>query len=375
MYKILLSFIPSLVFSLCFLNPAWSTFENGQVPSDTHVSFAGFLPELFVPYDLNKVEENGVDQESWISPNEYFPEALKWVLKEAPNGLVISVGSERGFIDLALAKNVTHLLLTDNNRAVVLFNSINIALLKLAENQASYLYLRLDATIENWREKVHHSINLDDESKRLLTDKRSFDFWIKMVRKCKKLGFYALHQWHHKRPLPPLRPYIQTYFKNSNYLQNNNLFNRLSSLAKRNRIQAVHIDFSEEKLLDLVQLLEFKKIRLSVIDVSNAWWPKYFGLKRLGEIIGDFFTLAENKSIVVVTNTIPGMAGPGVNSEFGYITATFENLNIQDRASFLRYLGKARKKLHEIDHTTIPVISVHSATKFNPHKSWVNLGW
>ncbi len=185
----------------------------------------------------------------FLAPNEKNPQHLKPLVKQAPMGAYISVGTERGFIGAALTPGATHLVLTDIDPNVVQFNQINIALLTLSGSQSEYLKLRMAQDEKAWTQ-----IGLTAEN---------YQFWKKSTE---AKGFQEFHN-----------PDSGT-FQNANYLFDPILFKKLQTMAKEGKIAAIHLNLEDtENVLALGKYLKSKNIPLSVLDISNAW--KYGLLK------------------------------------------------------------------------------------------------
>jgi hypothetical protein len=75
----------------------------------------------------------------YLVPNELNPYLVKLhfdLLDEA--GLLVSTGTERSFIDLALCEKCTGLVGVDINPRVKAYNDFNTLLLRLSENRKDY---------------------------------------------------------------------------------------------------------------------------------------------------------------------------------------------------------------------------------------------
>ncbi len=67
-------------------------------------------------------------------------------------------------------------------------------------------------------------------------------------------------------------------FKGANCLYDDALFYRLSEFAKSGKIQSLQVDLSDPKAFERVAgAMAEQKLRMSVLDLSNAWWPEYVG--------------------------------------------------------------------------------------------------
>ena len=219
--------------------------------------------------DLRPAPEVVVKQgASFLVPNEEYPADAISILEKAVPGVYVSVGTERGFIGAALTQAVTHLLLVDRDPRVVLFNRINIALLTVAESQADYLNLRLSSNRQLWLERAE-SPGLSHQFKNLLSDPNCFAWWVSEVRDQEK--FSLLHG-------SPVNTDEDPEFGRANYLHDQALFSRISEIAKAGRIDAQTRDFRDkDDMLQLRAQIEQAGHKVSVLDLSNAWWHNYIG--------------------------------------------------------------------------------------------------
>src|SRR5437899_1488000 len=85
---------------------------------------------------------------------------IKHMVEHAPEGVYISVGSERTFRGASMAPHVTQVYLLDVSPEIIRFNQINMELLK-APNKEAYLHLRWEASYDAWK-KLDLPLNKQD---------------------------------------------------------------------------------------------------------------------------------------------------------------------------------------------------------------------
>ena len=91
------------------------------------------------------------------------------ILRQAPRGIHLSIGSERSFLGAALNPNTTHLIVTDYDPEVLRYVRINRQLLK-AETAATYRQLRFHANYEQWQALSSSLTSADHE------------WWVRKIR-------------------------------------------------------------------------------------------------------------------------------------------------------------------------------------------------
>lgn len=201
------------------------------------------------------IYENGPYRADFLAPNELNPENQLPILENAPQGIHISVGTERGFIGAAMNPSSTGLILVDRDAAVVRYNAINIALLELAENRAEYVDLRLNLDHSHWQELAearYRDGRLSEFAHKILTAQEHYLFFRETIRKVNST-FYFLHKNGKERT-----HFVKahSYFNNSNYLYDEVLFNKLSFLAKNQRMIALEVDLGQPEGENFKKLFE-----------------------------------------------------------------------------------------------------------------------
>ncbi len=247
-----------------------------QAMSNTRSSKA-FLAKLKVPVPVRTS-----DGSHFIRPNERHPEDALPILFQTSQGAYIAVGAERGFIGAALSKS-THLILTDIDRDVARYNSINVALLKASTSLSDYLQLRYASNPSIWKSKSKEII---DETNIILNDSNAWLFWNTWQSRQEKL----------------FDPSVKEFFKEVNYLKDPVLFNKLQTMAKQGRIKVLHLSYNSQESIDLlVNAISESGIKLSVLDISNAWYPAYISPPNFKFILDKLLKISSPQSLLLVT--------------------------------------------------------------------------
>lgn len=250
-----------------------------------------------------------------VDPNEFQPQYLKPLFTDIPEGLYVAVGTERGFIGATLSPKFTGLLLLDYSADVVKFNRLNIALLQLSTSQEDYLNLRLYGTFEDWA--LHPRVmQVDPELRNVLLDKTVWNWWNQERHDIKK-------NWKYFQPVRVGYKTLAT-FEDANYLENRAQFDRLRSLALSGKIQAEQLDFRDvRKVKNLARALEAVGQKISVLDLSNAWWPGYIG-QSLSAVLPVLAAQGYAKSQLVLTES---MLDKVPDLQWSYFSFRFSNIS------------------------------------------------
>ena len=219
----------------------------------------------------------------YVLPNELNPEIAVDIFKGAPEGVYVTVGAERGLLAATLAPNVTHLLQVDLVPEVVRYNQLNVILLKVAESLPDLLSLRT-APRSVWLDRSK-SDRLNSREKALLASEESHKFYLEVEGGARE------------RLVHP------DYFKGSSYLKSPELFARAQSLARGNRIQVAQGNLTDfPRLKGLAQDLASRGLKISILDLSNAWEEKYVGPRGVNEILNSLKTALKPESVVLGTS-------------------------------------------------------------------------
>jgi len=216
---------------------------------------------------------------SYVTPNELRPRDARRILRRAPKGAYVSVGTERGFVGAALARS-SHLLLVDRDPKVAAYNRYNAALLRLATDQLDYARLRYASRSEIEKRDRFASLDAADRET-LVTD---FEAFSKNQRD------------------NPIMTSEDGAFKGANYVRDPALFASLKSMADGRRIKVIQARLGEPKSdVALAGALLASGVPLAVLDLSNAWSKHYMGYGDTSALVRAFARAAEPNSIVMVT--------------------------------------------------------------------------
>jgi len=230
----------------------------------------------------------------FISPNERNVEDALGIFQNLSKGAYLSVGTERGFFAAASSPLVTDLILVDIGDPIPLYNQLNLLLLKMANGRKEYLRLRLTAKWSEWLARAKAE-GIDDD---LFLDKRSFDWWQQFVRNNSE--FATLHQYD---SLNYRLPDDFIPFDEVSYLEFDEPFNKLSKMAKENRIHVVRGNLTLPDFINqLIDRMRTLKIKLSAFDISNGWETGYSNSEYLAETIMKLKTVATPNAYFVTTD-------------------------------------------------------------------------
>jgi hypothetical protein len=247
-------------------------------------------------YSSDQVPGKADLKKSFVTPNERDPQLAQEIWDASPGGLYLSVGTERGFIGASLANNTTHLLLVDVDPKVMIYDRTNIALLKLSTDRKDYLHLRFEASPKEWQARIAKNTSLNIEERAVLSLAENHSFWQKAVSfKSLFMHASALPQKDHGKD-----------FRNANYLVYDDQFQRLKTMADDGRIRYLSLNLNDQaQVTSLVEKLKALKIKIGVLDVSNAWWGIYVGEDGINHLIRKFAEIAFSDSLVMITEKAP----------------------------------------------------------------------
>jgi hypothetical protein len=292
---------------------------------------AQFLPELSTPFSVSDLATG--PGEIWhghfLAPNELDPSRMKVITSNAQSGLYVGVGTERTFIAAAINPQFTHALMADHDPWVVLYNRINIALLKASSSREEYLSARMRPAPNRWARLARTLTHTDPESASLLRDEDVVQWW-----QSQTLGEKQAEK------MKPLHEPSSGAFEGSNYLHDDSLFSRLSQMAKEGRLQSIELDFSSPAALKkVVRTIQAKRLRLSVLDLSNAWQPVYLGLAATARAIEQFSALSD-QAIWLGTQQIVTVRDRRGLSDFAYFGVEFKQMTQRtSRGAVIREFG------------------------------------
>lgn len=210
-----------------------STILYGVVPDPAAKRCAELFGQLgrFLDYPGTAISTGGSGfYDPYLSPNELAPKESIEILKAAPSGVYVTVGTDRGFNGVSLAEKSNGLVLVDSNADVTRFNRVNIALLKLSNSRSDYLDLRLHGSQQDWRKRLQEAGIKPPLSDFLLDN---WKWWKANVQDNKAFS--------HINPGA-----MDPGFTGANYLQYDAQFNKVQALAKEGKIETHLLDLSVE---------------------------------------------------------------------------------------------------------------------------------
>lgn len=216
-----------------------------------------------------------IDRKDFVVPNELKANRLAGILHRAPShGVYIGVGTERVLFGAIHSKSSDGILMMDRDPRVVLYNRINIELIRHSQSRMDYKYLRLEASSREVSEKLIGKAFKSQE----------IDWFLSKVRSEE----------------------MKAAFRNegiveSNYMENELGFSKLSEMAKSGKIEAFQIDFSNADQLNSMKAYIARKFQLiSVIDLSNTWTAdKYLSLETLVEIYRSLSEVSKSNALAL----------------------------------------------------------------------------
>jgi len=149
---------------------------------------------------------------------------------------------------------------------------------------------------------------LSSQSFELLQNTSTLTWWDVRVRR--NPDFKSLHR---------SGSYDQRDFVNSNYLFDDVLFLRISQLAKAGKIQSIQGNLSDPQFLNSVtQALSQKQLKISSLDISNAWWKTFMSNAQVANLLKEFSKVSQGKSLLIFSRGA-GYRWNYEGLEFGHI--------------------------------------------------------
>lgn len=272
------------------------------LPPIAQARLFGLLPDLPSFKDqsneyLYSLFEQVETSKFFIRPNERSLSRMKWITAAAEPGVLLAIGTERGFFSAAINNQFTELLLIDMDPRAVLFNRLNIALLRLAHDRADYLHLRFEANFS----EISSRARMSD----LTITETEFYWWCSQARS--RDAFADLRFWQGRE---------------NNYMQSDKAFERLSVMAKNNLIGSYLIDISKPQSVKtfLKEVVGDKTI--SMADLSNTWWSNFASLAGIRKFASTISANLNENSILLFTH----YADPRLTSEWTYFGVSWRFL-------------------------------------------------
>lgn len=179
---------------------------------------------------------------------------IKHMVERAPEGVYISVGSERTFRGASMAPHVTQVYLLDISPEIIRFNQINIELLK-APNREAYLHLRWEASYEDWK-KLNPTLTID-----------GFKWWKDHVRDFGKMNY----------PLPEALNRYQSFPDANKFIKMRNKLSFFYQAWKNKEAPTL----PEKKFIESIAMEQLKilgkkfNIPVSITQEEWDWWTAY----------------------------------------------------------------------------------------------------
>ncbi|MBS0621049.1 MAG: hypothetical protein JSS61_06290 [Verrucomicrobia bacterium] len=192
--------------------------------------------------------------DDYREPNEGHPENVKPHLDRAGEGLLVSVGSERSFFNLALSdpNKCTGLVMVDLSERIYNYVQMNIILLRVSQDRREYATLSesvdranpaaLKGRVDVIRDKIQNNHDLPEGMQ---------SFYLKNLETFAKSYFICFHDWKNKNNYDKCR-----------YDLHDDQFNQLQTYAKSGRIIAI---------VGSINDLQFLRNQVAVIDTSNIY--------------------------------------------------------------------------------------------------------
>lgn len=219
----------------------------------------------------------------FLPPNERHPILLLQELDDYIEGALISVGTERGLMTAAIAKNITSIVQVDYDPSTVRYNLINRELLKISKSRLDYFKLRMSLNSSTWKIRGAGT---------LLAEESNFEFFSEEISRS---GFDLFHAAKPERDdnALGLRP-----FAGANYLFDDHAYNRVSRLAREGKIEVEQLDLADSAAVEALIAKLTKTTPISVFDISNAWWVRYAGHDATLAIAGNLALRNSNTRLV-----------------------------------------------------------------------------
>ena len=216
---------------------------------------------------------------SFIHPNEVYPEAGVPFWKESPvGGIYMGVGTERLFMAFAYSR-ASFLLCIDRDPVIVSYNRMTINLLKLAKNGETFYQLRtnvdyLKRTLSELAEETKEHLDFD-----FMEKTANNPLWSKEVSVGNKLWFWKTKtELEYGLEMPYERKMVR-------YWENEELYQKIKKAASENRIQAELIEINNPKdRVILAAAIARSSQKVSVFDWSNAYLKDYITPHAIEEI-------------------------------------------------------------------------------------------
>jgi len=269
----------------------------------------------------------------FIVPNEQHLGIHKETFAKLSEGIYLTVGTERGLMSSALSGGkIKALIQVDLDPKVVIFNRINRALLAVSKSREHYLRLRLESSHSDWLMLLEKTKNLSNEDREILSRAEAWLWWKDQVQ--------SLSDWQkfHQDP----RSNLDQAYLNSNYLFDDVLFARIAELAKQNKIIIVHDSVGTETFRARVQQIsEALGLKISAVDMSNAWQEGYLGHENTIRFLESLKPQMKPETQFVFTFLANSKSAADVSSIFKYLfTSLKQHANLNEISTMLANMAR-----------------------------------
>ena len=199
-------------------------------------------------------------QKPFVVSTEFQIGKIKHMVEKAPEGVYISVGSERSFRGASMSPQVTHVYLLDLSPEILRFNKINIELLK-APSQEKYLQLRWNAIYDDWK-KFSPNLSEDD-----------FGWWKDNVRNLENMDYPLPEALNRYQSLPYAAKFLKIRNKLTCFYQR---WKNKETPSLPEKLFIESISFKE-----LETLAETLHIPTGISSKEWNWWKNYGKNKEL----------------------------------------------------------------------------------------------
>ncbi len=250
------------------LNPEQTPATSSLPTNSSNTSLEALsLKYSGIAYPKGFVSADNPEWDKYLVPNEQHPiNILPHLNAIQDNGYLVSTGTERAFIALALCNRCRGLIGRDINPNAKLYNDFNLLLIAMAKDLSDYLRLRFkkdsNPEIRAWIQ-VHMTGQKQQYYLEQL-ERMSQIFRAKEYSILKK-GFVPPMEYLDKEQdvKDVLEFQAEGKFKGANYLRDETLFLKLQAFAKRDEII-----FSTG---DIYELGEFNDVKIVAVDSSNIY--------------------------------------------------------------------------------------------------------
>lgn len=217
-------------------------------------------------------------------------------------------------------------------KKIVLFNRIDRALLAVSKNRGHYLQLRLKGNHLDWLALLEKTKNISNEDREILSRAEAWQWWQEKVQN--------LQDWQkfHQDP----RANADQAYLNSNYLFDDVLFAHVAELAKKNKIIIVHDSLGTETFRARVQQIsEALDLKISAVDMSNAWQEGYLGHENTIRFLESLKPQMKPDTQFVFTFLAHSNVASSVSSVFKYLfTSLKQHADLSEISTMLANMAR-----------------------------------